>query len=508
MASESKLENVMLTGQNAYFKKNGSMTNHGTIELENALSSHSYDEGYIGPNSILHGTDLATTEEYTQCEIVMKNYLGDNWEETENERSIITNSNKIKSMLLPEENNMQKLYNDIAFDGTELQYIRSSGTQYINLGIPANTVYGVEFKFVPYGNSDVAYESYLSGRLDNFTIAEQNTTYSQAYLKIRGTEIFSSVSVNTSFSNPNILRIMNGTVTLNSNTYSATTSAISTYSDNLYLFNNPALSRYATMYFMELKLYASDYTTLLADLIPCKDPNGTVCVYDKVKKKYLYNNGTGTFTAGPSLDTTHTELEYIETDGTQRIDLNLTAKSNSGFYIDFMPLEDFTSSTSTGSKCIIAAGGNDTKYFLNFVRYEYINICSRPNYPKGSIQIGRGTTPLDAKLVQYQRTQIELKNNVLTLGDGTTITTSQGRPYNNTVKWRLFNFYSSRGSIDAKSKVRFYGCKIYEGDEIVADIIPVKDKFNIGCVYDKITDTLLYADINSDTIKLGPVKNN
>lgn len=114
MASESATSNVLLTGQSAYVKKNGSMVNHGTIERPNALSAYSLTtEGYIGPNSVLHGTDLADTTEYEQCEAIMKSYLGENWEEDPQERTIITNSNKIKNMLLPGEINMQNLVNSI-----------------------------------------------------------------------------------------------------------------------------------------------------------------------------------------------------------------------------------------------------------------------------------------------------------------------------------------------------------------------------------------------------------
>ena len=63
MANENKTENVMLTGQTAYFRKSGAMVNIGTLDLPNALVSRSYAEGYIGPNSIIHGTDLAETTE-------------------------------------------------------------------------------------------------------------------------------------------------------------------------------------------------------------------------------------------------------------------------------------------------------------------------------------------------------------------------------------------------------------------------------------------------------------
>lgn len=113
MVSESTTSNVMLTGQSAYIKKNGSMVDRGTIEIPNALTSHSYGEGYIGPNSVIHGTDLADTSEYQQCEMAMEDYLQDHWQEISGERTIITNSNVIKQMLLPGEINMQNLVNSI-----------------------------------------------------------------------------------------------------------------------------------------------------------------------------------------------------------------------------------------------------------------------------------------------------------------------------------------------------------------------------------------------------------
>ncbi len=38
---------------------------------------------------------------------------------------------------------------------------------------------------------------------------------------------------------------------------------------------------------------------LIGDLIPVLDPEGTACMYDLVEQKYYYNAGTGDFIAGP-----------------------------------------------------------------------------------------------------------------------------------------------------------------------------------------------------------------
>ena len=115
MASETKTENVMLTGQTAYFKKQGSMVNRGTIEITDTnTKSYSYAEGYVGPNSVIHGTDLADTSEYEQCEVAMETYLDNHWTIKENERTIVTNSQVVKDLLEPGELSMQEIVDNIS----------------------------------------------------------------------------------------------------------------------------------------------------------------------------------------------------------------------------------------------------------------------------------------------------------------------------------------------------------------------------------------------------------
>lgn len=70
--------------------------------------------------------------------------------------------------------------------------------------------------------------------------------------------------------------------------------------NNLVLFAVPgdqggvvALSK---MYLYNFKIYKNDIKIM--DLIPVKDLNGVVCLYDKVSKTFFYNQGTGNFTAG------------------------------------------------------------------------------------------------------------------------------------------------------------------------------------------------------------------
>ena len=57
-----------------------------------------------------------------------------------------------------------------------------------------------------------------------------------------------------------------------------------------------------TTYMFKGNVYGCSYTSvsenLVLDLRPCIHPNGTVCFYDMVTKKYFYNQGTGELKAG------------------------------------------------------------------------------------------------------------------------------------------------------------------------------------------------------------------
>lgn len=49
-----------------------------------------------------------------------------------------------------------------------------------------------------------------------------------------------------------------------------------------------------------------DNGVLVRDMWPCFDPDGVACAYDKVERKYHYNQGTGEFIAGSTDDGTIT----------------------------------------------------------------------------------------------------------------------------------------------------------------------------------------------------------
>lgn len=108
MPSESTTSNVMLTGQSAYIKKEGSMTNHGVITITDTSSSHTYSNGFIEDGSKINGTTLENTTDYITCETNMKTFLGTHYiEPEEGEYGVQINATNIITRLTEPSSDIQ-----------------------------------------------------------------------------------------------------------------------------------------------------------------------------------------------------------------------------------------------------------------------------------------------------------------------------------------------------------------------------------------------------------------
>ena len=186
-----------------------------------------------------------------------------------------------------------------------LDYIQSTGTQYIDTGIKENLAYMFEMEYSPVSLVE-SYQSYLGGTLDNFTVgAMQSLTVN--YIRHRGSEVARPTLV---ANEKNTLSLKDGKVSLNGTQIATVSTAnpLSTASaNNICVFCNGSLSRKSAMKLYSLKLYDSS-GNLLRDLVPAKDGN-TVCMYDNVSQAYFYNAGSGDFGRGAIIDP---ELGFVD----------------------------------------------------------------------------------------------------------------------------------------------------------------------------------------------------
>lgn len=177
---------------------------------------------------------------------------------------------------------------------TKLDYIESSGTQYINTG------------FKPNQNTRcvIDIENLSSGQAAFFGARASQTAASFTYFSLTATTgrsdygsskqsmtFTNTVGRYTVDQNKNVCTANGVTATGTANTFQLT--------NNLYLMAVNQAD--AAIQNAKLKLYSAkvyDNGTLVRDFIPCKNASGTIGLWDNVNSVFYANAGTGTFSTG------------------------------------------------------------------------------------------------------------------------------------------------------------------------------------------------------------------
>ena len=185
---------------------------------------------------------------------------------------------------------------------TELEYIQSSGTQYIDTGFKPNQDTRVVTKFDMIQTDTAWRKLWGSGsgsyNLD-FALWNDGTTKLQSYYgtKTNNAVPITSMSLNVD-ANKNIWEYSGETITFDKNNF---TCAYSMYIFNVNKDNSSAyLPGMMKLYFF--KIYNNE--VLVRDFIPCKNPSGAIGLYDTVNNQFYQNVGSGTFIAGPEIPST------------------------------------------------------------------------------------------------------------------------------------------------------------------------------------------------------------
>lgn len=184
----------------------------------------------------------------------------------------------------------------ISLFGRRLQYLASTGTQYINTGIAPDFAGGdsIEIRFT---NT----ESYTGPQPCVFGSRETglvNGIYTAFYgITFCGTSTQSQVSYALSTTRDYTIHIDDNTIIRNGTVLAATPERV-TCGLPIFLF---ALNNYGTGtygIYSGLKLYDWKYWrngTLAQHLVPVLDRSGVPCMYDTISRTLVYNAGTGSF---------------------------------------------------------------------------------------------------------------------------------------------------------------------------------------------------------------------
>lgn len=364
---------------------------------------------------------------------------------------------------------------------TEVEYIKSSGSQYIDTGFVPNqdTRVVCDAVFSPEGTSSQYFFGVrVSSTSRQFGLRGTSSGYQIKYGNVDGGTT-SGVEAGRILIDFNKNKLSVGSLSL-SNDY-----ATFTCPGNMYLFaanNNGAVYANCTATVYSMQIY--DNGVLVRDFIPCKNASGVAGLYDVVGGKFYGNAGSGSFAAGDEvvpivLPKGFKLLESIESTGTQYIDTAYVPNANTKAALTFQ-----LTKPDTSNQAVFGVAGQ-----FSF-RWYGTNGCFRTN----------GSNNVDfAKTIDSSAKHTVVKTATqTTIDDAYTATTTAGSV---SLSLYLFGQHITTGVQNAAS-VRVFRFKISENDVLKRDFVPCENASGAVGLYD-LVESKFYGNSGSGVFIAG-----
>jgi competence protein ComGC len=369
-----------------------------------------------------------------------------------------------------------------------LEYIQSTGTQYIDTGYVPNSTTKVEMDCDITASAVWLFGSRTTtGSSDSFGVYLNSDT--QYWIRIGSSDSTSEYKPNvTSTLGRYTIYASNANFKQDNQSLTSYSANNTTGSNNMYIgtINVAGIpdNRRLTGKIYSVKIW--DDNTLVRNMIPAKrNSDNEIGLYDEVNDKFYTNSGTGKFeyrmqNENP-YERLYTKLEYLESTGTQYIktDYHLKGISNVELQFSHSQVESSVFSVFFGARentqkrgYLFGDASSSNKYFYGFYGdadttgiYKSINV--NPEYGKiYNLSINNGTF------------------RVSDLGE------IQFTPINFTLNSSMYIFaFNENESATCKLRGRIYYFKIWENNELVRNFIPaVRNSDNVAGLYDEVND--------------------
>lgn len=364
---------------------------------------------------------------------------------------------------------------------TKLQYIQSSGTQWIDTGFKPNqnTRIKMDCNVIGFNSGDAfLFGARIASGNTAFCLAadDANTRWFALYGNAVQNPTGTCVGKHSIDFNQNVLTLDGKNFTFEKTTFQS--------SYNLLLFatitNGNVDSQRGKMAVYACQIF--DNGNLIRDFVPCIDPSGAVGLYDLTGKQFYGNGGTGIFYAGPPVVTLpegYTQLMYLESSGTQYINTGFTPNQDARIQLDC----ERTAANATDHFFGVRTGNSASSAFAFYI----YNSGWRWAYNNATIS---GTGP------DIGRYFIDANKNVTTINGDTTLTGTYGS-FTAAAAAPLFAMLSAPSGISYGS-FRLYSCRIYNNGLMVRDFIPCKNASGTLGLYDMVNGQF-YANAGTGT---------
>lgn len=368
---------------------------------------------------------------------------------------------------------------------TEVQYIQSTGTQWINTGFKPNQNTRAALTVDAKPSTAAAWLfGARNGNTDRtFGLLSFNSQYRSDYNN--STEEYSTVTPSGKFTvdkDKNVTKF-NGTigVTAKSGVFQCT------YPMFLFANNNAGTAAgFGSFKLCVCQLY--DNGNLIRDFVPCIDPTGAVGLYDQVEGKFYGNAGTGVFLAGPlraTLPEGYTQLEYIQSSGAQWIDTGFTPDQDTRIIYDCERLSTVSAEHFFGVRT-----GNSAKEAFCFYIYNSGWRFAYNNY------VAAGDGPSTGRYL------FDANKNVMTINGSLTLKSTYAK-FKASATATLFSMRSFNSGISYGSH-KLFSCQIYDNGTLTRNFIPCKNASNAVGLYDTV-GAEFYGNAGTGSFTAGPV---
>lgn len=378
---------------------------------------------------------------------------------------------------------------------TAIDYITSTGTQFINTGYNPTGNARYELKVTKVTTSGVLYGAYNNKQWTQgnglYTNAASSGYYYMHYYSNSNTSI---TSLNSS-----VVVMDKGMTRINNAFYTSSNNKDFTVDYPLYLLAGNMSGTVEQPVSCRLYYFKIYDEGLVRDFIPViKNDTQEAGLYDKVTGEFFGNFGTGEFEAAPIQDNITLPAEYqrlkgLTATGAQCINTQLTPTGTMEFEITFDIKNTFTSSGSFGT-----VFGSRTSYYQNGYHLTTFSLYTSAGHFLYGTNSNSDNIRYEANMLKDGSTQtITYHNSILTGGNGNT-TAINSQTFNNNYPIYLYAL-NEAGRICEHSQSTIYDCKFFDNGTLVRHLIPARRRADgVLGMYDMVDD-VFYTNVGSGT---------